>query len=88
MTAPRPRSRTQRWAPIWALALRGNKLLRSERAAHAGTRQQLVVASALVEHRAAQVADLQARCRRLDETLDCISRAKFAQIVKRNEGAT
>ena len=83
MTAPK--SRLKRWAPIWSLALRGNRLLRKERAEHKATRHDLVVMTAVAEHRRAQVADLEARCR-LDETLDCISRAKFAQIVKGERG--
>lgn len=85
MTAPK--SRFRRICPVWSLALRGNRLLRKERFEHKATRGQLIVAKALAEHRAAQIADLEAKVRRLDETLDCITRAKFAQIVKRNEGA-
>ena len=71
MTAPR--SRLRRWAPIWSLALRGNRLLRKERAEHKATRHELVVMTAVAEHRRAQVADLEARCRRLDETLDFLA---------------
>ena len=73
MTAPRPRSRLHRICPVWSLALRGSKLLRAERIAHRQTRQLLVNANALAENRAAEIVDLEARCRRLDETLDFLS---------------
>ena len=69
-----------------SLWVRAQRTIRDQRRTLRILRGDLVVMKALAEHRRAQVADLEARCRRLDETLDCISRAKFAQIVKGEEG--
>ena len=71
-----------------SLWLRAQRTIRNQRRTMRQLRHDHAVTKALAEHRKAQIADLEARCRRLDETLDYISRAKFAQIVKRNEGAT
>ena len=85
MTAPRPRSRWHRICQVWSLALRGNRLLRAERIAHRQTRQLLVNAKSLAEHRAAQIVDLEARCRRLDETLDLLSMGR-TRAMERGDG--
>lgn len=84
MTRRNP-DRARRFAPVWQFAAN-----RSRAAARLGAearkwRKAAAVANALAEHRAAQIADLEARCRRLDETLDCISRARFAQITRAME---
>lgn len=66
----------KRWAPVYSLAVRGSRLLRDERAEHAGTRQRLATALAAVEHHRAQLADAEARCRRLEDTLDFLARGR------------
>ena len=83
MTAPK--SRLKRWCPVWTLALRGNRLLRDERVAHRQTRQERATYKALAEHRAAQIADLEARCRRLDEMLDFLSVGR-SRAMERGDG--
>ena len=56
-----------------SLLVRAQRTIRNQRRTMRSLRGDLVVMKAVAEHRRAQVADLEARCRRLDETLDFLA---------------
>lgn len=70
MTRLQPKSRLHRFAPIWHLALRSNRLLRRERKEHRETRHLLAVSRSQQATSAAELIDANAQVRRLNQTLD------------------
>lgn len=56
-----------------SLWIRAQRTIRNQRRTMRQLRHDIAVANALAEHRAAQIADLEAKVRRLDETLDFLS---------------
>ena len=53
-----------------SLWVRAQRTIRNQRGVIRALRHDVAVATAAAEHHRAHVADLEARCRRLDETLD------------------
>ena len=85
MTAPPCEFCGRRDTSFTSLWLRAQRTIRNQRRTMRQLRHDNAVTKALAEHRAAQIADLEARCRRLDETLDFLSMGR-TRAMERGDG--